>query len=49
MTINVRVNYSQVSSSMKDLCFDVYGIEKEKKDPREVKGNRGRCHYYICI
>lgn len=33
----------QVSVSMKDLCFDVYGTEKEKKDPKEIKGNRGRC------
>jgi len=30
----------QVSTSMKDLCHDVVGIE-EKKDPRDVKGNRG--------
>ncbi|GMN41837.1 hypothetical protein TIFTF001_011053 [Ficus carica] len=35
-----ETEFSSVSSSMKDLCFDVYGIEKEKKDPREVKGNR---------
>ncbi|XP_024018006.1 origin of replication complex subunit 6 [Morus notabilis] len=32
--------FSSVSTSMKDLCFDVYGITKEKKDPRDVKGNR---------
>ncbi|XP_059625644.1 benzaldehyde dehydrogenase, mitochondrial-like isoform X2 [Cornus florida] len=25
---------------MKDLCHDVFGISKEKKDPRAVKGNR---------
>lgn len=31
----------QVSSSMKDLCFDVFGISNEKKDPRSVKGHRG--------
>ncbi|KAG8663196.1 hypothetical protein MANES_01G186500v8 [Manihot esculenta] len=29
-----------VSTSMKDLCHDIFGISKEKKDPREVKGNR---------
>ncbi|KAF8390216.1 hypothetical protein HHK36_024739 [Tetracentron sinense] len=28
------------STSMKDLCFDVFGISREKKDPRTVKGNR---------
>ncbi|CAK9183757.1 unnamed protein product [Ilex paraguariensis] len=32
--------FSSVSTSMKDLCFDVLGISKEKKDPKEVKGNR---------
>uniref|UniRef100_A0A5B7BSF3 Origin of replication complex subunit 6 n=1 Tax=Davidia involucrata TaxID=16924 RepID=A0A5B7BSF3_DAVIN len=32
--------FSSVSTSMKDLCFDVFGISKEKKDPRDVKGNR---------
>ncbi|XP_052199776.1 origin of replication complex subunit 6 [Diospyros lotus] len=32
--------FSNVSTSMKDLCHDVFGIEKEKKDPRTVKGNR---------
>jgi hypothetical protein len=26
---------------MKDLCYAVFGISKEKKDPRDVKGNRG--------
>ncbi|KAK5817732.1 hypothetical protein PVK06_022660 [Gossypium arboreum] len=29
-----------VSTSMKDLCHDVFGISSEKKDPKEVKGNR---------
>ena len=33
----------QVSTTMKDLCFDVFGTAKEKKDPRAVKGNRGKC------
>ncbi|XP_062111623.1 origin of replication complex subunit 6 [Humulus lupulus] len=32
--------FSSVSASMIDLNFDVFGISKEKKDPREVKGNR---------
>jgi origin recognition complex subunit 6 len=26
---------------MKDLCHDVFGVAKEKKDPKEVKTNRG--------
>jgi hypothetical protein len=26
---------------MADLCFDVFGIAKEKKDPKFIKGNRG--------
>ncbi|ONM59897.1 Origin recognition complex subunit 6 [Zea mays] len=25
---------------MTDLCFDVFGIAKEKKDPKSIKGNR---------
>ncbi|WOL11711.1 origin of replication complex subunit 6 [Canna indica] len=29
-----------VSNSMIDLCFDVFGISKEKKDPKAVKGYR---------
>ncbi|KAJ4793576.1 Origin recognition complex subunit 6 [Rhynchospora pubera] len=32
--------FGNVSTSMKDLCFDVFGITKEKKDPKSVKGNR---------
>ncbi|KAM1417621.1 hypothetical protein ACFX1Q_021904 [Malus domestica] len=35
-----ETEFSSVSTSMKDLCFDVCGIEKEKKDPKDVKGNR---------
>lgn len=31
----------QVSTTMKDLCHDVFGVAKEKKDPKEVKTNRG--------
>jgi origin recognition complex subunit 6 len=31
---------------MADLCFDVFGIAKEKKDPKSIKGNRGT---YILI
>jgi hypothetical protein len=26
---------------MADLCFDVFGIAKEKKDTNSIKGNRG--------
>ncbi|WOL11546.1 origin of replication complex subunit 6 [Canna indica] len=29
-----------VSNSMIDLCFDVFGISKEKKDSKAVKGHR---------
>ncbi|XP_040973347.1 origin of replication complex subunit 6 isoform X5 [Gossypium hirsutum] len=32
--------FSCVSTSMKDLCHDVFEISSEKKDPKEVKGNR---------
>ncbi|KAJ4771218.1 Origin recognition complex subunit 6 [Rhynchospora pubera] len=32
--------FGNVSTSMKDLCFDVFGITKEKKDAKSVKGNR---------
>ncbi|KAL8137675.1 hypothetical protein V2J09_003676 [Rumex salicifolius] len=32
--------FSSVSASMMDLCFDVFGLMKEKKDAKEVKGNR---------
>jgi len=32
----------QVSTSMNDLCFDVFGISKEKKDSKAVKGHRGK-------
>ncbi|TYG90501.1 hypothetical protein ES288_A12G186900v1 [Gossypium darwinii] len=32
--------FSCVSTSMKDLCHNVFGISSEKKDPKEVKGNR---------
>ncbi|KMT07082.1 hypothetical protein BVRB_6g154090 [Beta vulgaris subsp. vulgaris] len=32
--------FSSVSNSMKDLCHDVFGVLKEKKDPKDVKGNR---------
>ncbi|XP_009360345.1 origin of replication complex subunit 6 [Pyrus x bretschneideri] len=35
-----ETEFSSVSTSMKDLCFDVCGTEKEKKDPKDVKGNR---------
>ena len=29
---------------MKDLCFDVFGLSKEKVDPKTVKGNRGKLY-----
>ncbi|KAI4294971.1 hypothetical protein MLD38_040747 [Melastoma candidum] len=32
--------FSSVSNSMIDLCYDLFGVSKEKKDPREVQGNR---------
>ncbi|KAK4763122.1 hypothetical protein SAY86_008890 [Trapa natans] len=32
--------FTCVSNSMMDLSFDVFGIEKEKKDHREIKGNQ---------
>ncbi|XP_047330672.1 origin of replication complex subunit 6 [Impatiens glandulifera] len=32
--------FSNVSTSMKELCFDIFGISKDKKDPKEIKGNR---------
>ncbi|KAL5722740.1 Origin of replication complex subunit 6 [Ranunculus cassubicifolius] len=32
--------FTSVSISMKDLCFDIFGISKEKKDPTTVKGHR---------
>ncbi|XP_031736464.1 origin of replication complex subunit 6 isoform X2 [Cucumis sativus] len=32
--------FSCVATSMKDLCYDVFGICSEKKDPRDAKGNR---------
>ncbi|XP_062189964.1 LOW QUALITY PROTEIN: origin of replication complex subunit 6-like [Phragmites australis] len=32
--------FTTVSTSMADLCFDVFGIAKEKKDPKYIKGNR---------
>ncbi|KAL3629006.1 Origin of replication complex subunit 6 [Castilleja foliolosa] len=32
--------FSNVCTSMMDLCFDVLGISKEKKDPKKIKGNR---------
>ncbi|KAE9605519.1 hypothetical protein Lal_00025432 [Lupinus albus] len=32
--------FSSVSTTMKDLCHDVFGVAKEKKDAREVQSNR---------
>ncbi|KAI3970696.1 hypothetical protein MKX01_024343 [Papaver californicum] len=33
--------FKSVSASMEDLCFDVFGSSREKKDPKDVKGHRG--------
>ncbi|GJN33186.1 hypothetical protein PR202_gb21756 [Eleusine coracana subsp. coracana] len=30
----------KVLTSMADLCFDVFGVAKEKKDSKSIKGNR---------
>ncbi|KAL0364023.1 UNVERIFIED_CONTAM: Origin of replication complex subunit [Sesamum angustifolium] len=32
--------FSSVSTSMLELCFDVFGRAKEKKDSKKIKGNR---------
>ncbi|KAF1864036.1 hypothetical protein Lal_00031193 [Lupinus albus] len=32
--------FSSVSTTMKDLCHDVFGVANENKDAREVKSNR---------
>ncbi|KAL8035576.1 hypothetical protein ABFX02_12G106100 [Erythranthe guttata] len=32
--------FANVTTSMMDLCFDVFGIAKEKKDSRKIQGNR---------
>ncbi|WCJ21275.1 Origin of replication complex subunit 6 [Euphorbia peplus] len=32
--------FKSVSTSMQDICYDVFGISTEKKDPKEIKGNR---------
>ncbi|KAL0374061.1 UNVERIFIED_CONTAM: Origin of replication complex subunit [Sesamum radiatum] len=32
--------FSSVSTSMLELCFDVFGIAKEKKDSKKIRGNR---------
>ncbi|EPS61965.1 hypothetical protein M569_12829, partial [Genlisea aurea] len=32
--------FSSVCTSMMDLCFDAFGIAKEKRDGKEIKGNR---------
>ncbi|PIA62651.1 hypothetical protein AQUCO_00200576v1 [Aquilegia coerulea] len=36
-----EAEFTNVSTSMKDLCFDTFGISKEKKDPKTIKGHRG--------
>ncbi|KAJ0094340.1 hypothetical protein Patl1_15920 [Pistacia atlantica] len=35
-----EAEFTSVATTMKDLCHDVFGVAKEKKDPREIKGNR---------
>ncbi|CAM8916141.1 unnamed protein product [Rhodiola kirilowii] len=35
-----EAEFSSVSNSMQELCFEIFGSAKEKKDPREIKGNR---------
>ncbi|KAI3931264.1 hypothetical protein MKX01_040181 [Papaver californicum] len=32
--------FKSVSASMEDLCFDVFGSSREKKDPKDVKAHR---------
>lgn len=32
---------------MLDLCFDAFGISKEKKDSKEIKGNRGNINILV--
>ncbi|GJN10934.1 hypothetical protein PR202_ga29082 [Eleusine coracana subsp. coracana] len=32
--------FTTVLTSMADLCFDVFGVAKEKKDSKSIKGNR---------
>jgi origin recognition complex subunit 6 len=41
LTANCAGYRFQVSTFMADLCFDAFGIAKEKKDPTTIKGNRG--------
>lgn len=33
--------FATVTTSMLDLCFDMIGIQREKKEPKSVKCNRG--------
>ncbi|KAG0471748.1 hypothetical protein HPP92_016294 [Vanilla planifolia] len=40
--------FSTVANSMSDLCFDVLGISKEKKDPHAVKGHRVQNCLMLC-
>ncbi|KAG9144737.1 hypothetical protein Leryth_024397 [Lithospermum erythrorhizon] len=41
--------FASVVTSMSDLCFDVFGTSKEKKDPREIKGNRGEIYANLTL
>lgn len=46
---SVYMNFVQVSTCMKDLCFDTYGISKERKYSRDLKGNRGTCNFVLLL
>ncbi|XP_020104291.1 origin of replication complex subunit 6 isoform X2 [Ananas comosus] len=35
-----ETEFTTVSTSMTDLCFDVFGVSKEKKNPKSIKGHR---------
>jgi origin recognition complex subunit 6 len=32
--------FGNVATSMLDLCFDILGVEKEKRDPKSIQQNR---------
>lgn len=40
--------FLQILTSMNDLCFDLVGIQKEKKDPQSVKTNQGKGSLMNC-
>lgn len=39
---------AQIVTSMNDLCFDLVGIVKEKRDAMTIKSNKGK-FYIICL